>query len=89
MTINKNVDERLYEIIAETKSRLQSKLSNSGNATAVLRASSYFSQPALLKEKISGLDFYRSLVWMEQNFETEKASIASKLKRLTHIIFRK
>ena len=81
--------KRLYEIIAETKSRLQSKLSNSGNATAVLRASSYFSQPALLKEKISGLDFYRSLVWMEQNFDTEKASIASKLKRLTHIIFRK
>ena len=26
---------------------------------------------------------------MEQNFDTEKASIASKLKRLTHIIFRK
>lgn len=81
--------KRLYEIIAETKSRLQSKLSNSGNATAVLRATSYFSQPAMLKDKISGLDFYRELVWMEQNFETEKASIASKLKKLVHIIFRK
>lgn len=81
--------KRLYELIAEMKSRVQSNLSNSGNATATLRANSYFSKPALLKDKIGGIDFYRELVWMEKNFETEKASIASKLKRLANIIFRK
>ena len=81
--------KRLYELIAEMKSRIQSNLSSSGSATATLRANSYFSKPALLKDKIGGIDFYRELVRMEKNFETEKASIASKLKRLANIIFRK
>jgi len=81
--------KRLYELIAEMKSRIQSNLSNSGSATATLRANSYFSKAALLKDKIGGIDFYREIARLEKNFETEKASIASKLKRLATIIFRK
>lgn len=80
-------EKRLKEIIAETKSRLQMKMISSGHTTAMGRASSYFSKSALLNEQMNGLEFYRFLEDLEQNFESRKDSLIKELEQLRKEIF--
>ena len=80
--------ERLYEIIAELKSRLQMTLNSSGHIAATLRASSYFSASAYLKEQISGIEFYKFVEDLEKNFEERKDELIRNIKELLTDIFR-
>lgn len=80
--------KRLYEILAELKSRLQSNLISSGHSVAASRAMSYFSRPAAIQEQINGMPFYRLIDHLEKNFESCREDLQHKLQSLVAYIFR-
>lgn len=80
--------KRLYEILAELKSRLQSNLISSGHSVAASRAMSYFSRPAAIQEQINGMPFYRLIDHLEKNFESCREDLQHKLQTLVSYIFR-
>lgn len=81
-------EKRLYEIIAELKSRVSVKLNSSGHSTAAIRAMSYFSQMSAFNEEISGITFYKLIESIETDFEGKKEELIRILKELMGCIFR-
>lgn len=82
-------EKRLHEILSELKSRLQMNLSSSGNSVSAVRAMSYFSETSLFNDKISGIDFYRTVAYYEENFQEKKGELAAKLYELLGEVFTK
>lgn len=80
-------EKRLYEIIAQLKSRLQMVLPAHGHSTAVTRASSYFSETSDFSDKTGGISFYRFIESLESNFTEKKAELIEKLKETCEYIF--
>jgi len=79
---------RLREIIAEAKSRMQGQMMSAGHSVAVNRALSYFSPSAVLNEKLSGVEFYKQIEKWEADFEQYADVLTEKLKSLAKQIFR-
>lgn len=80
--------KRLYEIIAEGKSRMQAQMLSSGHSVAAGRALAYGSASGVISEEISGIPFYRLISRLEKHFAEEKKELCSKLSRLARMIFR-
>ena len=71
-----------------TSSRLLMRFQSSGHTTAVLRAMSYASPSAKLKDMTNGIEFYQKVSAIEKNFEYEKESLIENLTKLVKILFR-
>ena len=84
---NLDDEKRLYEIIAQMKSRLQMVLPSHGHSTAVTRVSSYFSETSDYSDRTGGIAFYRVIERLERNFQEEKADFIEKLKTVCEYIF--
>ena len=80
--------KRLYEILAEGKSRLQAQMTSGGHSVAAGRALSYGSVSSAISEILSGIPFYRLIAHLESHFEEEKESLVVKLQELAKMIFR-
>lgn len=80
-------EKRLYEIVAEQKSRVQMGLISAGHSTAMLRATSYFSEMACFQDDVAGVGYYHMLTDLEKNFEEKKEELIHILKDLVQIIF--
>lgn len=81
-------EKRLYEIIAECKSRMQSQLMTSSHSVAAMRAAGYFNESAALTDIMGGIPFYRLLEKIEKNFEEEKGKLIDSLQLLMKQLFR-
>lgn len=89
LTASKLDDEkRIKEILAMLKSRLLMKFQSSGHTTAALRAQSYASPAAKLKDMTSGIAFYETVAYIEGHYEEEKEHLTQKLSELARRIFR-
>ena len=89
LTASKLGDEkRLREILAMAKSRLLMRFQSSGHSTAALRALSYGSPSAKLKDLTNGIDFYRMVAGLEEKFEEKKEELIRILQELTRQLFR-
>ena len=88
MLFTSNIDDekRLYEIIAELKSRLQVSISSAGHSVAATRAMTYFSKAAAYKDTIT---FYETLCDLEAHFDERKEALTAKLKEMVSSIFTK
>lgn len=82
-------DKRLRELIGEMRSRMLDEISSRGNMYGLMRAESYHSRMAGIKDKVNGLDFYETIARIDDNFEEEKARLISNLQLLSTVIFRK
>lgn len=80
--------KRLKEILAMLKSRLLMKFQSSGHTTAALRAMSYSSPSAKLKDMTNGIEFYQKVAYIEEHFEEEKENLINVLKMLAKKLFR-
>lgn len=80
-------EKRLYEILAQLKSRLQAGLSSSGHSVASTRAMSYFSRAAYYQDATSGIACYKVIADLESHFKEQKAVLIQKLSDLTRKIF--
>ncbi len=81
-------EKRLYEIIAESKSRMQSQLMTSSHSVAAMRAAGYFNESAALMDIMGGIPFYRLLEKIEKNFEEEKDKLIETLQLMMKQLFR-
>ncbi|MCI9175992.1 MAG: insulinase family protein [Lachnospiraceae bacterium] len=79
--------ERLYEILAQLKSRLQMSLSSSGHSVSSIRAMSYFSESARYTDMVQGIEFYQLVKELEEHFDEKKDFLSGKLESLTQMIF--
>ena len=86
-TSNLEDEKRLYEIIAQMKSRSQMELVGAGHSTAVLRSTSYFSEIAYFQDQTGGLGFYRLIADIEENWDERKGELIQILKMLCKNIF--
>ena len=80
--------KRLYEIIAEIKSRAQASLVSAGHSTAVLRASSYSNPASKFQDEMAGIAYYQFIEKLEKDFEAQKEDVIEKLELLLKQIFR-
>ena len=81
-------ERRLYEIIAELKSRLQMSLNSAGHVASSLRAASYYSKSGCLRELINGIEFYKFVEDLEKNFEQKKETLISNIKMILQEMIR-
>lgn len=72
--------KRLYEILTELKSRLQSSMISAGHTIAAGRAMSYTSETVAIQEILSGMDFYRLVDRLCTNWDEEKEKLPEILK---------
>ena len=82
-------DKRLFEIIAQLKSRMQTSIPSSGHSSAVQRAASYSSTVAWIQELSGGIAFYQFLEELETNYDVRKEELKVQLKKLMSMLFRK
>lgn len=88
LTTSKISDEkRLYEILAQLRSRLQVGLSSAGHSVASTRAMSYFSRAAYYQDATSGIAVFRVITDYEAHFEEKKGELIEKLEGLVQRIF--
>ena len=80
-------EKRLYEILAQLKSRLQVALSSAGHSVASTRAMSYFSRSAYYQDAIGGIGCFKVLADYETNFKEKKEELIEKLTGLLSRIF--
>ncbi|MBR5598193.1 MAG: insulinase family protein [Lachnospiraceae bacterium] len=81
-------DKRLYEIIAELKSRMQSDMTGAGHQVAMGRAASYFSKSAAISSQINGMELYHLVCDLERNFEDKKEELKKALQGICQQVFR-
>lgn len=81
-------DKRVYEIIAQLKSRLEMGLNSSGHSTAYSRGLSYFSPSAFYSESTSGVEYYQFISGLEKSFTERKEEIYSNLRKTMEYVFR-
>ncbi len=79
--------ERLYEILAQLKSRLQMSLSAAGHSISSMRAMSYFSESAKYTDMTQGIEFYQLVKELEEHFEEQKDALSQTLEDLVKEIF--
>lgn len=80
--------ERLYEILAQLKSRLQAGLSSGGHSISSIRAMSYFSPTGKYLDMTEGIGFYQLVKELEEHFEEKKDFLSEKLEYLMQQMFR-
>ncbi len=80
---------RMYEILAQLKSRLQMALSSSGHSVSAMRAMSYFSHSANYWDLAGGIGFYRLVKELEEHFDAKQEALSDTLELLMQLIFRK
>ncbi len=82
-------DKRLYEILAELKSRLEMRLQSNGHQAAAGRMLSYLSQVNAFQEEVGGIALYRLVEELEGHFEEKKEALKQELTSLAERIFRR
>ena len=80
-------EKRIYEVLAQVKSRLRNELSDSGNVVSATRALSYYSKRAKYADSIQGIGFYESLDRIVTAYETEKQKLMEKMQEVCSLIF--
>ena len=82
-------EDRMLELLNMIKSRMQPSIMSSGHTTAFKRAMSYISEADACQEKMGGLDFYRLICSLIDNYEEKKAEIRNTLETVSRMTFRK
>lgn len=81
--------KRLAEIIAEVRSVLKNDIISSGHTTAAERAISYISPIGMVKQLTDGLEYYRYLSDLDDNFDERYPELVETLKSTLADILRR
>lgn len=87
LSSNMNDEKRLYEILAQSKARLQQSLSSAGHSVSSMRALAGFSEYAYYLDATNGITYYETVKDLEEHFEEKKQTLIAKLKQLIGQIF--
>ena len=91
MMFNAKYDDykRMREILAEIKSRLQSKILSSGHTVAMGECMSQMKERLKFTDLTSGIAYYKFICDIYENFEDRKEIMAEKLENICKTIFTK
>lgn len=81
--------ERLKELLTRHQSRIDSDIKNNGLNYAMTRLRSYYSNSGMFNELISGLEYYRFVSDLTENFDKKSEDIIAKLKETAALLFDK
>lgn len=81
--------KRLREIIAETRSGLKMDLVSSGHITAAGRAMSYVSHMGVVKELLEGVEYYKYLAELDDNFDDKYEQLVEDLNDVLGQVLRR
>ena len=87
LSSNMNDEKRLYEILAQSRARLQQSLSSAGHSVSSMRALAGFSEYAYYLDATNGITYYETVKDLEEHFDEKKQTLIAKLKQLTCQIF--
>ena len=84
-----NDKERLKELLTRHQSRVDSDIKNNGLSYAMTRLRSYYSKYGAYSEETSGLDYYRFVTDLSDNFDTKSDDLIAKLEKTASLLFAK
>ncbi len=84
-----NDPERLKELITRHHARVDSDIKNNGLNYAMTRLTSYYSKSGMYNEKIQGLDYYRFISDLAENFDAKSDEIIENLEKTAALLFSK
>lgn len=74
--------KRLTELLIQTKSRMQSMLSNSGHIVSATRSMAYFSEYAFYQDATAGIGFYEAVCKMNEMVKSNPEELIAKLRNV-------
>jgi len=80
-------EKRLYTIISKQKASYQVSLSQAGHLTAVTRAAAGASSANAFQELVAGIEYYRFLEQLFNDFDSRKEELVSVFRTLIDMIF--
>ncbi len=88
LTQTKYTEKHLIrDMIREIKTKKETQFLTAGHVVGVHRLQSYYSQSARLFEEFGGIEFYRFLVDLDENFEARFDQCSKKLKEIGEKVF--
>lgn len=87
MTSKVDDKKRIKEIIDEIKAGHAAKAGNNGHSLAIGRATSYFSESALVSDMISGVEYMWFIEDLAENFDAKADEIIENLKETIKSVF--
>ena len=80
---------RLYTLVKLERSKLETAMNSSAHMLAGLRANASVAKSALLEDKLSGIEYYRFIRDLEENFDKRCHEFQRKCIEICHSIFRR
>jgi hypothetical protein len=80
-------ETRIREIIAQLRSRLQSRITDGGHTAAIAQSMAEFSESVYYTNRMSGIDFYKFIIELDDHFEERKHEIISQLKSIGSLLY--
>ena len=84
-----NDEKRLKEILDMNVSRLQMRFLSSGHSVSVTRALAYRSPLSRFKDLTGGVEYYKHISQIAEDFDSEKEALIQNLQKLIRLICRK
>jgi len=79
---------RLKTLVKHERTRLETSMNRAAHVLASMRASASISKNSLLADKLSGIEYYRFIRELEENFDSRCHALQKKCIEMTHSIFR-
>ena len=80
-------DKRLKELLSQMKSSLEADLSGNGHTVSATRALGYYLPRSKYADLTTGIDFYRLVKKLEEDFDAYKDDLREKLNEIMAVLF--
>ncbi|MCY1721464.1 insulinase family protein [Prolixibacteraceae bacterium Z1-6] len=82
-----NDTERLKELISRHQARVDSDIKNNGFGYAMTRLRSYYSKSGMYSEQTNGVEYYRFITDLSENFDDKSEEIIAQLAKTAELLF--
>ncbi len=84
-----NDTERLKELITRHQAKVDANIKNNGLNYAMTRLRSYYSNSGAFNEKTNGMEYYRFVSDLSENFDSKSEEIVTNLEKTVQLLFTK
>ncbi|WP_180326751.1 insulinase family protein [Raoultibacter phocaeensis] len=82
-----NDKDKIRDVLTQTRIRMEQAFATAGNSAALLRCASYVSKSALVRERLSNVDFYRFLKGVLAHFDTDFEATVERIEDVAARLF--